>query len=109
MSSGGGPRRDSGPRSIDGTECGALAGATAEAKTEKDGFTTLPEGTTATLYAAHSGVGLTVSKVDAFKCEGGLVTARTTRRELYVVEIVDVYAVALDAATSGPVRRAGFG
>jgi hypothetical protein len=81
----------------------------AQAKSEKDGFTTLPEGMTATLYASHGGVGLTVSRVEAVKTEAGLVTARTTKRETYMVEVADVFAIALEGTTSGPVRRAGFG
>jgi len=81
----------------------------AQAKAEKDGFTTLPEGTTATLYAAHNGVGLTVSRVEAVRTDAGLLTARTAKRETYMVEVADVYAVAIEGTTNGPVRRAGFG
>ena len=82
----------------------------AQAKADKDGFTSLPEGTTATLYAAHGGVGLTVSRVEAVKSEGGLLTARTAKRETYMLEIGDLFAVALEGnGTGGPVRRAGFG
>jgi hypothetical protein len=69
----------------------------------------LPEGTTATLYASHGGVGLTVSRVEGVKVEGGLVSARTAKRETYMIELGDVFAVALEGSTLGPVRRAGFG
>ena len=81
----------------------------AQAKAEKDGFTALPEGTTATLYAAHGGVALTVSRVEAIRVDDGLLTARTVKRETYMVDITDVFALAVDGATNGPVRRAGFG
>jgi hypothetical protein len=81
----------------------------AQAKTEKDGFTVLPEGTTATLYAAHGGVSLTVSRVEAVRVDAGLLTARTVKRESYMVEVTDLFAVAVDGTTNGPVRRAGFG
>ncbi len=81
----------------------------AQAKADKEGFMALPEGTTATLYAAHGGVGLTVSRVDGVKAEGGLLTARTAKRETYMIEIGDLFAVALEGTTNGPVRRAGFG
>ncbi len=82
----------------------------AQAKADKEGFTALPEGTTATLYASHGGVGLTISRIEAVKVENGLATARTAKRETYLVAIGDVFAVALEgAAGNGPVRRAGFG
>ena len=81
----------------------------AQAKADKDGLSVLPEGTTATLYAAHGGVGLTVSKVDAIKVERGMVTARTVKRETYMLELGDLFAVALEGAQGTPARRAGFG
>jgi hypothetical protein len=82
----------------------------AQAKADKEGLLVLPDGTTATLYVSHNGVGLTVSKVDAIKkLDGGMVQARTTKRETYVVEIGDLFAVALDGAQGTPARRAGFG
>ncbi len=81
----------------------------AQAKADKEGFTALPEGTTATLHAAHGGVGLTVSRVEAIKVEGGILTARTAKRETYMLEIGDLFAVALEGTSNGPVRKAGFG
>jgi hypothetical protein len=81
----------------------------ANAKTDKDGLSVLPEGTSATLYASHNGVGLTVSRVDAVKVEKGLLHARTTKRETYVLELGDVFAVAFEGVQGIPARRAGFG
>jgi hypothetical protein len=81
----------------------------ANAKTDKDGLSVLPEGTSATLYASHNGVGLTVSRVDAVKVEKGLLHARTTKRETYVLELGDVFAVAFEGVQGTPARRAGFG
>jgi len=81
----------------------------AQAKSEKDGFATLPEGTTATVYAAHGGVGLTVSRVEAIRIEGPLLTAKTAKRESYMIEVADVFAVAVEGTSNGPVRRAGLG
>jgi hypothetical protein len=80
----------------------------AQAKADKDGFAALPEGTTATLYASHGGVGLTVSRVEAIKVEAGLVTARTAKRETYMFEVADVFAVAFEGTSNGPRRTAGF-
>ena len=82
----------------------------AHVKSDKDGFSSLPEGATATVHAAHAGVGLTISRVEAYRLEGALLTARTTKRETYMLEVADVFAVAIEgAAANGPVRRAGFG
>jgi hypothetical protein len=82
----------------------------AGAKTEKDGFAGLPDGTSMTLYIAHDGVSLTVSRVEGLKVEGELVHARTAKGERYAIGRSDLFAVAIDgAATGAPVRRAGFG
>ena len=58
---------------------------------------------------AHGGVGLTISRVEGVKIETNLLTARTAKRETYMIEVADVFAVALEGTTNGPVRRAGFG
>jgi hypothetical protein len=82
----------------------------AQAKVEKDGFAVLPEGTTATLYLSHNGVGLTISRVIAIKAERGTLHARTNKRETFMLETGDLFAVALEGAQGGPpARRAGFG
>ena len=81
----------------------------AQAKPEKDGYLTVPEGASLTLYAAHDGVALTVSRVEALKIDGDLVYARTVRRESYALVRADLFAVALEGAVGQPARRAGFG
>jgi hypothetical protein len=81
----------------------------ANAKADKDGFLILPEGTTATLYVSHNGVGLSVPKVDAVRVEKGLLHARTAKKETFSLELGDVYAVALEGTQGSPPRRAGFG
>ena len=83
----------------------------AGAKSEKDGWQTLPEGATLTLHVAHDGAGMTVSRIDAIKQDGDLIFARNPKRELFALARVDVYAVALEgeAAAGKVVRRAGFG
>jgi hypothetical protein len=83
----------------------------AQAKGEKDGFAVLPDGTSMTLYVAHDGVSLTISRAEAIRVEGDLVHARTAKGERYSIARGDLFAVAIDGATSGgaPVRRAGFG
>ncbi|AKT40683.1 hypothetical protein [Chondromyces crocatus] len=81
----------------------------AEAKTEKDGWTVLPEGRTLTLHAAHEGVGLNVTRVEALLVTGALVRARTSKGDTFLVPAKAVFAVALEGGTkSGGARRAGF-
>jgi hypothetical protein len=83
----------------------------AGAKTEKDGWQTLPDGSAMTLHVAHDGASMTVSRLEGVKQDGELVYARNPRRELFVVVRSDVFAVALEGEPSaGKVaRRAGFG
>jgi hypothetical protein len=81
----------------------------AQAKAEKDGYTAVPEGATLTLYAAHDGVPLMISRVEAVKSDGDLLYARTARRETFSLSRSDLFAVALEGAVGQPARRAGFG
>jgi hypothetical protein len=83
----------------------------AGAKSEKDGWATLPEGGTMSLHVAHDGASMTVSRIEALKQDGELVYARNSKRELFFVVRSDVFAVALEAeSVAGKVaRRAGFG
>ena len=83
----------------------------AGAKSDKEGWHGLPDGSTITLHVAHDGAGMTISRIDAVRQDGDLVVVRTPKRELFVVARSDVYAVALEGeAGAGKVaRRAGFG
>ncbi len=82
----------------------------AGAKSEKDGWVALPEGSTLSLHVAHDGASMTVSRIEAMRQDGDLVFARTPKRETFVVVRSDIFAAALEAdASSGRVvRRAGF-
>ncbi len=77
------------------------------AKTEKDGWSVFPDGRGLTLYAAHDGVQLAVPRVEAIAVKGGLLRARTSKGELYVLALEDVFAVAAEAAPT-QARKAGF-
>jgi hypothetical protein len=83
----------------------------AGAKSEKDGWQSLPEGSAMTLHVAHDGASMTVSRIDAVRQDGELVYARNPRRELFVIVRSDIFAVALEGeSNAGKVaRRAGFG
>lgn len=84
---------------------------TAQAKADDEGASTLPEGKTLTLYAAHEGVSLTVTKVVAAKMTHGVVRAKNSRGETFLVAIEDLYAAAVDGSTepsASRARKAGF-
>jgi hypothetical protein len=78
-----------------------------EAKADKEGWSTLPDGRSFTLYAAHDGVALTVAKVEAISPKGPLVRARTAKGEKYVFALDDLFAVSADSAPA-QARKAGF-
>jgi hypothetical protein len=80
-------------------------------KSDKDGWSTLPEGGLLTLHVAHDGASMTISRIDAVKHDGELLYARNPKREIFAVVKTDVYAVAIEGeSTAGKVvRRAGFG
>jgi hypothetical protein len=80
-------------------------------KADKDGWASLPEGSTLTLHVAHDGAGMTISRIEALRQDGELLYARNPKRELFAVVRSDVYAIALEGEASAGkvVRRAGFG
>jgi hypothetical protein len=80
---------------------------TIAAKSDKTGWSALPEGRTLTLYAAHDGVQLTIARVEAMSAKNGLVRARTVKGEMYLVSLDDLFAVAAEA-TPTQSRKPGF-
>jgi hypothetical protein len=82
---------------------------TAGAKVDKNGWSTLPEGRLMTLYAAHAGVPLTISKVEAVKVSQRITWARSSKGETYVLGLEDLFAAALDRGHEQQLgRKAGF-
>jgi hypothetical protein len=84
----------------------------AGAKSEKDGWQTLPEGASMQLHVSHDGASMTVPRIEAIKQDGELVFARNAKRELFAIVRSDVFAIALEGeGSAGKVvqRRAGFG
>jgi hypothetical protein len=83
---------------------------TAGAKTSKDGESPLPEGRTMTLYAAHAGVPLTITKIESVRKANGLVKARNAKGETFVLAMDDLFAAAVEGAVGDEAsgRKAGF-
>jgi len=74
------------------------------------GFREFPQKTTLSLYLARNGVPLVVPMIEAIAVRGNHVHARTTKGDLYVFSLEDVFAVNIEGraqAKSG--RKAGFG
>lgn len=81
----------------------------AQAKTDPEGWTTLPEGRTITLYAAHEGAPLTVAKIVALRVTHSVLRARTIKGETFFLSMPDVFATAIDGGTDTSVpRKTGF-
>ncbi len=77
------------------------------AKTDADGWWHPPQERFFNLYASHEGAMLTVGKVEAVRTDGELVRVRTTKGEAYVLVVSDVFALSVDAPSTGG-RKAGF-
>lgn len=76
---------------------------------DERGFRELPQKTTLTLYLAKDSVGLTVANVEAVSLRGHHLQARTTKGDLYVLSIEDVFACNIEGrAQPHRARRAGF-
>jgi hypothetical protein len=84
---------------------------TAGAKQDREGWATLPDGSSITLHVAHDGASMTVPRIEGIKQDGELVFARNPKRELFVLVKTDIFAVAIEgeAAPGKVARRAGFG
>ncbi len=78
-----------------------------EAKKDDKGWLGAADGRLFTFYVASGGAALTVGRVEAIRVDGKLLHARTNRGELYLVSLADVYAGAIEGATSTS-RKAGF-
>lgn len=81
----------------------------AQAKEDKDGWRTLPEGTTLTLHVAHNGAGMAMPRVEAVRREGELVWARSKKDACAAIVASDIFSVLVDGQPGAPPRRAGFG
>ncbi len=84
--------------------------AESEARKEDGGEYRLSEGRRLTLYAAHAGVALTVTRVEGIRLlEDGQLVARNDKGDRYFLSLGDVFGVAADGSTTTAAnRKAGF-
>ena len=82
----------------------------AEATKSKSGEAELPEGRTITLYVAHDGCSMSVSRLVSLNLEQeGIIEARDAKGETYVLSLQDVFAGSIQGGSkSSPARKAGF-
>jgi len=81
-----------------------------EASAADNGFRELPAKTTLSLYLAKGGVGLTVAQIEAVAIKSGTIQARTTKGDLYVVALEDVFGANIEGRMQAKTpRKAGFG
>lgn len=83
---------------------------TAEAKKNKNGEAELPEGRTLTLYVAHDGCSMSVSRIVTVRLDKeNVLEARDNKGEIYVLSLEDVFAGAIAGGGKGTApRTAGF-
>jgi len=80
------------------------------AKSDKEGWWMTPEGSLLTVQVAHDGASFGVSRIDSLRVDGGIVTARTPRREVHCFALADVFAVSSEGGGGvEKARRPGFG
>src|SRR5687767_461977 len=77
-------------------------------KTDQEGWARLPEGRLMTIYAAHHGASLTVSKVERVRVAQTILRAATARGETFLLSMDDVFAAAVDGQGGSVSRKAGF-
>ncbi len=81
----------------------------AEAKKNKSGEAELPEGRTMTLYVAHEGCSMSVSRVVGLKLDANIIEARNNKGELFVISLEDAFAGSISGGSkSSESRSAGF-
>lgn len=82
---------------------------TVQAKSDKEGGFTLPEGSNVTFHVSHDGASVSIQKVEGVRFDGELLYAKSTKQVVALVTS-DVFAVAVEGGGGNPARRpAGFG
>ena len=81
----------------------------AECDDDDEGMSRLPAGRTMTLYAGHEGVSLQAGRIVAASLQDGIVKARNSKGEMFVLALADLFAASLSGGTDGAEsRKAGF-
>lgn len=81
----------------------------ADCKKSSDGRLSLPEGSTMTLYLAHDGTQLQVSRVTSLQQTGDVVETQNTKGETFLLSLADLFAASIvGEGTDGAGRKAGF-
>jgi hypothetical protein len=78
-----------------------------EATKNADGWMTLPDTRTMTLYIAAGNSTLSIGRVQALRHDGALLHSRTSKGEMFIVALEDAYAGSVEAP-SGVAKKAGF-
>jgi hypothetical protein len=79
----------------------------ADTKKAADGWQTMPEGRHMTLHVASNGASMSIARIEKLRLADGVVQARTSRDEVYIISLEDVFAGAAEAPLKGT-RKAGF-
>ncbi len=75
------------------------------------GVLELPEGSTMTLYLAHDGTQLQVSRVTALAQKGDIVETHNAKGETFLLALADLFAASIvggEGKDGGAGRKAGF-
>ncbi len=78
-----------------------------EASKDGEGWMTLPDARSLTLYLTSGSSTLSVGRVQSIRQDGALLHARTHKGEHFIVALVDAYAGSVDAASTAA-KKAGF-
>jgi hypothetical protein len=81
---------------------------TTQAKSDKEGGHTLPDGSNVTFHVAHDGASVAIQKIESVRFDGEILYARSAKQTVAIVGS-DVFAVAVEGIGGSPARRpAGF-
>jgi hypothetical protein len=82
---------------------------TVQAKSDKEGGHTLPEGSNVTFHVSHDGASVSIQKVENVRFEGELIYAKSAK-QLVALVTSDVFALSVEGGGGTPARRPpGFG
>jgi hypothetical protein len=80
----------------------------AGAKLDEQGAGVLPERHMLSLYLAHDGAALSITRVTRVALRGDVVKAEDDKGELFVAHLGDVFAASVSVPAGASTRKAGF-